>query len=509
VKRLIHIAIATLLACAAPPAVAQSAAPAVLDLRAAINLALERSPDIELQRYNESAAAGIAQGGRAPFDLVTSGAIGASRDERPLRADERAKALAAGTDQLVNANTLSFGASRQLDSGIQLSGVYALTRSADNVQEAQNIPRQSSDKLTFTVRVPLQKNPGRDQLATRKATELEAAAAKRDTEQVVARSVLSVVQAYWDWASRVAAADVAQSAEIRMRQLRRETEKMVAEDELPPSELNLLTAAMTERETARIGAQQRARDGRYALGRLYGMGALETETLPQPSELLPERAAGAGLEALGPHALDRRADIAALRLREQAMAERLEAARSNNKPVADLDLSAYYAGLREGTRPLSAAFDPTVHRSGPGVAAKLSVQWPVENSANNGALRLAAANADSARLRRSVLEQTVLGNVEAAYLGYNSYVAQLRASEQTIERYRSALKDTITKRQLGSATLIDVLNVEDRLNNAILARLQYQQAYALARAQILYENGALLQTAPDGTMTVELEAIRP
>ncbi|MES2349241.1 MAG: exodeoxyribonuclease V subunit gamma, partial [Pseudomonadota bacterium] len=278
-KRLIHIAIATLLACAAPTAVAQSVAPAVLDLRAAINLALERSPDIELQRYNESATAGIAQSGRAPFDLVTSGAIGASRDERPLRADERAKALAAGTDQLINANTLSFGASRQLDSGIQLSGVYALTRSADNVQEAQNIPRQSSDKLTFTVRVPLQKNPGRDQLATRKATELEAAAAKRDTEQVVARSVLSVVQAYWDWASRVAAADVAQSAETRMRQLRRETEKMVAEDELPPSELNLLTAAMTERETARIGAQQRARDGRYALGRLYGMGALETETI--------------------------------------------------------------------------------------------------------------------------------------------------------------------------------------------------------------------------------------
>ncbi len=155
-KRLIHTAIATLFACAALPAAAQSLVPATLDLRAAIGLALQRSPDIELQRYSESAAAGIAQGSRAPFDLVTSGAIGSSRDERPLRADERAKALTAGTDQLINANTLSFGASRQLDSGIQLSGVYALTRSADNVQEAQNIPRQSSDKLTFTVRVPLQ-----------------------------------------------------------------------------------------------------------------------------------------------------------------------------------------------------------------------------------------------------------------------------------------------------------------------------------------------------------------
>ncbi|MHA4870745.1 TolC family protein [Duganella sp. PWIR1] len=483
--------------------------PPTLDLRAAIRLVLERSPEIELQRYTESAAQGIALSSRAPFDLVTSTTLGGTRDRRPLRADERARALAAGADQLVDANAVTLGATRQLDSGVQLSGAYALTRAADNVQEAQNIPRQTSDRLTFTVRVPLRKNTGRDQLAARNATELEAVAARRDTEQVIARAVLGVVQAYWDWAARVAAADVARGAEARMQQLRRETEKLVAEDELPPAELNLLTAAMTERETASIGAQQRARDGRYALGRLYGMGALETDQLPSPIEPLPERAAAPGLEALGPQALERRADLAALRLREQAMAERLAAARSNNQPVVDLDLSAYYAGLREGARPVSAAFDPTSHRAGPGVAAKLSVQLPLENSANNGALRTAAANADSARVRRSTQEQTVQGNVAAAYLGYNSYVAQLRASEQTIERYRAALRDTLTKRQLGSATLIDVLNVEDRLNNAILARLQYQQGYALARAQILYESGALLRTAPDGTLSVALDELLP
>ena len=490
------------------PAAAQTT-PATLDLRGAIRLALERSPDIELQRYTQNAADGIARSSRAPFDLVTSGSAGSSHDERPLRADERAKAPLAGPDQSLITNSLALGASRQLDSGVQLSGSYVLSKSADSVQEATNIPRQISDRLTFTVHVPLQKNPGRDQLATRVATELEAAAARRDTEQVAARTVLSVVQAYWDWAARVAAADVAVGAEARTRQLLRETQKMVAEDELPPSELNLLTAAMTEREAARLGAQQRVRDGRYTLGRLYGMDALQTEALPLPADLLPQRVNGVGLESLGPHALDWRADIAALRLRQQAMAERLEAARVNNKPVVDLDLSAYYAGLREGARPAPALFDPTTQRTGPGVAAKLSMQWPVENSANTGALQVATANADSARLRRALLEQTVLGNVEAAYQSYNSYVAQLKASDETISRYRSALQDMSTKRQLGSATLIDVLNVEDRLNNAILARLQYQQAYAQSRAQILYESGALLQAASDGTLTVALDQLLP
>lgn len=504
------ITLALALSMAPPPSHAADVSDAAgLDLRAAIRLALSRSPDIELQRSTESAAAGVARSSRAPFDLVTSGGVGASRDDRPLRADERAKAVAAGVDQLINANTLTVGAAKQLDSGVQLSGLYALTRAADNVQEAQNIPRQTSDRLTFTVRVPLKKNPGRDAVATRQATELEATAAQRDTEQVAARTVLSVVQAYWDWAARVAAADVALGAEQRMQQLRRETDKLVAEDELPPSELNLLSAAQTERETARIGAEQRSRDGRFALGRLYGMGALETDTLRPPADSLPQRASGTGLESLGPQALEHRADLASLRLREQAMAMRLDAARSNDKPVVDLDLSAYYAGLREGTRPLSAAFDPTVRRGGPGVAAKLSMQWPVENSANAGALRVAAANADLARVRRVTLEQTIASNVAAAYQSYTSAVAQLRASDQTIERYRRALQDTVTKRQLGTATLIDVLNIEDRLNNAILARLQYQQAYALARAQILYESGALLRAAPDGSLTVDIDALLP
>jgi outer membrane protein TolC len=502
--------IAVLLLCAATPLLhAQVMPPPGLLLRDAIGLALSRSPDITLQRYAQSASEGVARSSSAPFDLIQTASLGGTRDERALRADERARYLSLGPDQMIRGATAAVGASRQLESGLQLSGQYALTRANDNVQGAQNIPEQTSDRLSFTLRVPLQKNPGKDAAAARDAATLDASASQRETEQAVARTVLAVVQAYWDWASREAAANVATAAETRTRLLRRETEKLVEADELPPADLNLLTAAVTEREASRIGAEQRARDGRFLLARLYGMDAGEAAALAAPTERLPEHAGSEALAALSAQALQRRADLAALKLREDAMVARLQAARNSDKPTLDLDLSAYYAGLREGARTAAAAFDPTSRHSGPGVAAKLSFQFPVQNSANSGALQVAAANADSTRLRRVTLEQSITASMESAYQAYNAYAAQLRASELTIARYRAALQDTTTRRQLGSATLIDVLNVEDRLNNALLTRLQFQQGYATARAQILYETGRLLRTTPDGSFTVALDELFP
>ena len=480
-----------------------------LNLRQAIALALAGSPDIELQRSLEQAGLGQATLARAPFNTVSSAALGSARDQRPLRADEKLRFLTAGPDQLSDLDHLQLGATRLLESGLQIGGAYTLARSADSVQRAQNIPQQTSDRLSFTLRLPLQKNSGREAAATRNAADLEAGAIRRETEHVVARTVLSVTQAYWDWATRINAATVAAGAQERMLQLRRETQKLIEQDELPPAEMNLLQAAVSEREIAGIGARQRSRDARFALARLYGMNESQAEQLALPADALPEEvSSAAALEGLRVQALERRADLAALRLREQAALERLSAARQNNKPVVDLELSAYYAGLRESSRGLPATLDPTARTAGPGLAARIAMQWPPENSANDGALRIAAANAEAARLRRATLEQNILAGVASAYGNYVSVVAQLRASNETVQRYRAALKDTQTRRLLGSATLIDVLNVEDRLNNAILARLQYQQGYATARALILFEAGRLIQGSGEN-FTVALDKLLP
>ena len=78
-----------------------------------------------------------------------------------------------------------------------------------------------------------------------------------------------------------------------------------------------------------------------------------------------------------------------------------------------------------------------------------------------------------------------------------------------MERYRVSVKNEETKRSLGSATLIDVLNIEDRLNNALIARLQYQQAYASALAQLLFEAGQLVRGSEDDKYSVDFKQLMP
>lgn len=499
-----------LLACLWAGAVHAQATPqARLGLADAVRLALARSPDIEVQRQQESAATGVARSAAAPFDLNTSAIAGATRDVRPLRADERIRLAAAGLDQQLDGDSVTLGASRQLDSGIQLGGSYAFGRVSDNLQFAQNVPRQSSDRLSFTVKVPLLKNTGREQAAARTAAETDALAAQRETEQAAARTVLAAVLAYWDWTTRDAVDAAAAGSEARVRQLQREIDKLVAEDELPPAELNLVSAAVGERSAARIGTRQRSLDARFALGRLYGMDAFAVDALGLPGDPLPERDGGQPLAQLRQLALERRADLAALRLRETAMQLRRDAVRANSKPLADLELGAYYAGLREGTRTAAAAIDPTNRHVGPGLSARLVMQWPVQDSANLGASQVAIANHEAARIRRATLEQAIGASVEQAYQAYASAAQQLDAANLAVDRYRAALRDTSTRRQLGAATLIDALNVEDRLNNAILLRLQAQQALAQARAQVLFETGSLLRRQDDGSFNVAVESLRP
>lgn len=490
------------------PAIAHAQAP--FDLRTAVLQSLAISPDIALQRALQGQGEAQAISAAAPFDTVASAAVGALRDLRPLRADERNRFGSAGPDQLVEQGSLSLGASRMFESGQQLAATYAYSRTNDNILRAQNAGSQASERLTLTLRVPLRKNPGTEASAAREATRLEAAAAQQETVQVLSRTVLAVATAYWDWAGRLQAQAVANVSQARVVQLRRETAKLIEQDELPPAEINLLDAAVSERASAAIGAEQKSRDGRFALARLYGMDAAQADALPEPSSTLPTDARDASsLAALGARALAQRADLAALRLREEAMTARLQAARENNKSNLDLDLSAYMAGLRESGRPNPAAIEQTERNAGPGVAAKLAWQWPVSNSANRGALQAAQANADAARVRREALEHNVLAAVEAAYRAHAAVAAQLASANVAVDRYRAALKDSQSKRLLGSATLIDVLNVEDRLNNAVLARVQYQQGYAAARAQLLYECGALLQLGANGEVTVDMARLLP
>jgi outer membrane protein TolC len=61
-----------------------------------------------------------------------------------------------------------------------------------------------------------------------------------------------------------------------------------------------------------------------------------------------------------------------------------------------------------------------------------------------------------------------------------------------------------TRRRLGLVTLIDVINFEDRLTDALAAEVQARQAYANAIAQLRFDLGTIV-IERDGQFDVPVE----
>jgi outer membrane protein TolC len=74
---------------------------------------------------------------------------------------------------------------------------------------------------------------------------------------------------------------------------------------------------------------------------------------------------------------------------------------------------------------------------------------------------------------------------------------QLQEVDEAVRRFAITLRNEETKRQLGTSTLIDVINVQDRLINAALLQIQQRQSYATAIAALRFEIGQIVRARDD------------
>ena len=201
-------------------------------------------------------------------------------------------------------------------------------------------------------------------------------------------------------------------------------------------------------------------------------------------------------EALIARALEMRSDLVTLRQRQEAAQILFDAARKNELPQLDLVLGVTQSGLAEGSSP--AAFGPGFGRNfGQGYSANLVFQMPLGNNAARGLIRQQAALVEAQRIRINELGHLISGSIETSSYAIVRALEQLKQADAAVKTYAVGLENERTKRRLGLSTLIDILNVEDRYNNALLSAVQARQAYASAIAQFRFEAGMLLSREGD------------
>ena len=128
-------------------------------------------------------------------------------------------------------------------------------------------------------------------------------------------------------------------------------------------------------------------------------------------------------------------------------------------------------------------------------------QIPLNNYAARGLTRQQVAVLEAQRARVRELAATIDNSIETAAWAVQRANDQLAESDAAVKTYAASLESERIKRRLGTSTLIDVLNVEDRYNNSLLSQVSAKQNYASSIAQFRFETGVLLERDGDSYRT--------
>ena len=487
-----------------------------LTFAAAISAALSGNSNVLLARTQEQAAQGAEQAARGIFDVNLNAQGGATRANDPLKQSDRDALLQNGFDyryNLSDTKTTQVGTTKLFTNGLQANLVAAHTTSMSNIFPATSTPRQSIGALTFQLRVPLLRNSGNVTAAPLRAAELEALAARSDLEFAVSNVVLSSALGYWDYLAKTQRLTIARSSEKRGEESLDELRKLIAADELPQAEINLGLASQSDRRGARIAAEQALLESRLTLGRTLGLSAEATMAIGELVDGFPgyiglTTDSEAHRQALLARSLGTRSDLMALRQRYEAAQILLDASRKNELPQLDLVFGVTQSGLAEGKS--SAAFGPAFGRNfGQGYSGSLIFQMPLGNNTARGLVRQQAALVDAQRIKINELGHAISGSIEIAAYAIVRAVEQLKEADAAVKTYAVGLANERTKRRLGLSTLVNILNVEDRYNNALLSAVQARQAYASAIAQFRFAAGMLLSREGDSYTARIAELLTP
>jgi outer membrane protein TolC len=139
--------------------------------------------------------------------------------------------------------------------------------------------------------------------------------------------------------------------------------------------------------------------------------------------------------------------------------------------------------------------------SGPNFTLGLGWSFSRENNSALGRLARSRSQLTQARIETGDLARTIQSNVAVAYDALRRSVEKLAAAREAAAAYRGAVQDQADLARLGVATILDLINTEDRLTNALLDELGAEQNYALAVTQLRYQTGLLLNAQDDVDMT--------
>lgn len=504
-----------------------------ISLLEAVRLTLGRSPRIAIEEKRTEVSRGVALARSGPFDtrLQTTGSHGAQRQEilrEPAQPVDEAAAAAPvilpvsdlatglpvpGVGIIVpqaapaeaeqeprvfqqNSSDFDVGLRKQLRNGAEVATQAVYSRR----NQEPGGPIFNVSELRLSLRVPVLRAFTPSEAASlERSARIDFAASLLTERHVIAETVFETARAYWVLRASQERLDLLRRSEAAAVSLQKFLRILIDADERARIEIYQVDARVFETSARRIAEEQTLFDARQRLALIIGLDETEILTAPFAAEPFPTThglgRVRARRDALIAEAFGRRADyLASLKGTESARVL-LDAARRNLLPRMDFELRASYFGGEIGGEfeNLTGAF--TGNQTGVGLVGFLSLDWPLENREARGQLIRSGAEFDQAGIRSDDLRRNIVSGIIVSINALVNGYSQLRQANEAVEAYEDALEGERLKFEAGDATLIDLINTEERLTNALLSAVSAKQQIAENYARLRFESGTLLPGA--------------
>jgi len=484
-----------------------------LTLAEAVKIALTSSPSILLQRLEADSAQAVVKMEKGAFDPTPYSTITTGRKSAPLTSYDRAvyedlPRLSRGEVDWIA------GISKQTRMGISGDFSVQVYRKDPINYDKDYITTSNHSTVDFKLNIPLLQGRGTTSAAAAEnSAQLQYEASTLDLRHAVAVTVYQAVAAYWDYKAAVEFVKLQQDSENRVKEwldaaetALKSTGKMDEFEKQHEAEISGLIAYEADKKLATIAAREQLQQAQDNLALALGVPFDQFAKIGLPSDNFPKDIANLNLN--DPElitrwttlALEKRLDLHAAKLRQQAAQVMLAKARRDVLPKLDLQLGIGYSGLAEG-----ADFDrfPSALKDqiyGPNTSAGLTFMYPIGNNTARGMLDQAQVNYQQTLIQTNELARNIKSQINLNIAALQRRVTEADMAERAVKFYQPSL-DSLKKQSSSNmnkpqssniAVIMGLTDLEEKLTGAISKRLSMQAELAKAIAATRLNTGSLM-----------------
>jgi len=473
----------------------------------AVEQTLAADPLLKISREDVAASKGRLKSASGLFDPLFSSSVSHMVDERGVTLSPDPTAFSRLT---AYETAYRVSLDQPTRSGILISPGFEVRRLDDNLYRAA--PETRAD-VNLLFRIPLARGWGKNspETLTERSTKMQLEAEELHYRQTVAFRLLNTVIAYWNYSSAQERLVINLDNENRAKRFLVQVEALVQADETPRAELDKLTANLASVVATREASETSVMEARQQLGLAVGMDYQQIPLLPPASDELLQLTNQFSTHDLarlrvGKPILDLRPDFAAAGKIEELARLNLGGARDQLKPQIDLILKVGYGGVNAGAEEQKYFTALGENVQGLNGFGAINFSFPFGNRKARGGVDQQQALLNQARIRKDELARSIFSEIELGMMRLKSLHAELDHARQARTIYANVVANEKRKLELGNSTVLDILQVEDRLTAASHAYLSTLVKYAVAVVRLRYEAGMLV-THRGGQNLISLESL--